>query len=108
MTILADSSEEINIQGLLKRDSSVPQIAGFLAILCYTRDPVEYLLVLCCFPLHMKREVWIEVSSRYNNVVSQGQDTSRYPLCEEDQAFFYLPDGFIPFKESDKENNFLK
>jgi len=104
--LMASMLEEALIQ-LPKCDFSAPQRAGFLACLCFTGNSVDYLLVLCCFPLQMANIVWEKVSSRYT-VVSHGQDTSRHQLNREDNVFFSLPDALSPCEEIDLETNFLQ
>lgn len=97
---------EAGILELLKFDCFAPQLAGFLACLCFTKNSDERLLVLCCYPLHLANEVWEAVSTRYY-VGRHGQDTSRHPLNREDKVFFSLPDALSPCEQIDMETNYL-
>lgn len=104
---MAAVSEKAAILELLKFNSSAPQAAGFLACLCSTGNPGEYLLILCCYPLQMASEVWKKVSSRYK-VDRHGEDTSRQSLNIEDKVSFTLPDALSPCEQIDMETNFLR
>jgi len=84
-------------------DPSAPQSVGFLACLCDSGVPEEYLLILCCFPNHINSEVRKDVASKYS-VILYGESTSDRPLNKEDQAFFLLPDTYTLISQ---ENTFL-
>lgn len=88
---LTGSSNEVDIQEILNRDYSAPQHVGFLACLCSSQNPDEYVLILRCYPLHVSSVVWNDVSSRHN-VILQGEGTSRNSLLKEEEAFFSLSD----------------
>ena len=107
--LMSEISQEngYTIRELLKRDSSARQRAGFLACLCSTGNPLEHLLVLCCYPVQMASEVWKEVSSRYS-VHRHGQDTSRHSLNREDKVSFSLPDALSPSEQIDMETDYLQ
>ena len=99
--------EEARFLGLLRCDFSAPQRAEFLACLCSIGNVEERLLILCCFPLHMRNEVWTRVSSRYT-VVSHGRDTSRQPLHRDEKVSFSLLGGLSPCTQIDKKTDFLQ
>ncbi len=93
---MSDSTGQLNIE--LPNDPSVTQDAEFLACLCDTGHPVEHLLVLCCYPIHLASIVWVDVTSRYT-VIRHGQCTSPHPLSRDDQALVSLPTTIIPCAE---------
>ena len=85
----------------------MPQHAGFLACLCDTGNPKEHLMVLYCFPTHLKSEVKKDIASSYT-VALQGDCTSLQLLIKDDQAFFSLPDELTPREQQQVENTFLR
>lgn len=88
---------------------SVPQSAGFQACLCdrSTENPEEYLLILRCFPIHMRSEVEMSITTKHT-VAFQVEDTAKSYLSKDDQAFFTLPDELTPGGETDIENSFIR
>ena len=75
-------------------DISRPQEVGFLAFLCKQEENLEEkLLILCCFPLHMKSELKRNISSEHRFVLLYGEAKSQKPLTKEDEAFVSLSDG---------------
>ena len=85
---------------LFSYPSRVSQRATFLACLCDVRDPKEHLLVLCCFPCHLKSEVKTDVAKAYN-VILQGDSTSNKSLNIDDQACFELPKTYTLLQKED-------
>ena len=94
------------VQQLL-RDSSVPQSVGFLACLCKAglADPEEYVLILYCFPTHMRSEVKRNIDY---DVKLQGEATSNRDLNKDDEAFFTLSEELIPSGKTDTKNTSLR
>lgn len=84
-------------------DPKVTQYVGFLACLCDIRRP-EHLLILSCFPAHLKDEDRKEIVSTYH-VVSLGQGTSDTILNKGDRVNFCLPETYTLL---DKENAFVR
>lgn len=78
--------------------------AGFLAHLC--EDVTNYVLILNCFPIHLKYEVNNFVSSTHN-VILQGGGSSVEPLCTKDQAFVSFSDAFSLQQSGNTENCYL-
>ena len=76
-------------------DISRPQEVGFLAFLCEEQEEnlEEKLLILCCFPLHMKSELKRNISSEHRLVLRYGEAKAQKPLTKEDEAFFCLSNG---------------
>ncbi len=104
--VAADTTDELNIK--IPRDSSVTQYAEFLACLCYKGDPVEHVLVLCCYPLHVAGKVWKEINSKHT-VIRHGEGTSERDLNKGDLAFVSLPEAIIPCtQDCDNEDIYLK
>ena len=85
------------------------QEAGFLACLCYYGNadrPNDYLLILSCFPLHLKSQVNSHISSRYT-VNFYGEGTSGQPLSAGDQVFVSLSKRFSVKQNGNEEDFYL-
>lgn len=87
---------------------STPQDAGFLACLCAKGE--NYLMILCCFPLHLKAAARKKICRAHEEVrvILEGEETSKKPLTKKDEIFFSLPDALTPCEEKDKKDRFLR
>lgn len=70
----------------LKPNTKPPREAGFFACLCKTdsSESVQFLLKLCCYPIHKMSEVEREIHSKHR-VLLQDDGNSSAPLCERDE-----------------------
>ena len=85
------------------------QQPGFLACLCDDGNderPTDYLLILSCFPIHLKYRVNSHISSTYF-VNFQGEGTSIPPLCVKDQVFVSLSEAFLVQQRGTPEDLYL-
>ena len=99
VVILKNFAVDISRKLMLKQ-------AGFLAWLCDAGKPTNYLLTLCCFPLHLKGQVRSPLSPAHR-VCAQGGGNSLKPLCKEDWMSVSLSEAFTVMQKETLDN-FLK
>nr|XP_058963363.1 uncharacterized protein LOC131790198 [Pocillopora verrucosa] len=83
------------------------QEVGFFARLYATGNPTIYVLILYCFPLHLREQVQTPLSPDLRRLCAQGGGNSLKPLCKEDWMSVSLSEAFTLMQEVNLDN-FLK
>ena len=80
------------------------QQVGLFARLYARGNPPNYVLTLCCFPLHLKEQVYTPRSPVPRNVCAQGGGNSLKPLCKADRISVSLSKAFTLMQEENLDN----
>ena len=75
------------------------QQVGLCARLYARGNPPNYTLTLCCFPLHLKEQVYTP-----SPVCAQGEGDSLKPLCKADRISVSLSKAFTLMQEENLDN----
>ena len=92
-----------NLANDLYRKLMLQQV-GLFARLYARGNPPNYVLTLCCFPLHLKEQVYTPLSPVPRNVCAQGRGNSLKPLCKADRISVSLSKAFTLMQEENLDN----
>ena len=82
------------------------QQVDFLACLCIKEMPSSYVLILNCYPIHLRDQVEGRISSTYL-VHFQAEGSSEEPLCKNDQPFVSFSEAFSLEQSENTKKHYL-